>query len=158
MTTHDTEVEELLEEYSEYIEQVSFGQYDDKGVNIGFIPLKQLIAETHQHQLQKATESFIEAYWTHLHSCTTGKSEDGKVLYIKVDREHFEQSLKSVETVKARQLQKARTEERERAIEIVKDELRTAPLEVQMTKGIVFASIVGRIQTELNQPTNNQTL
>lgn len=49
------------------------------------------------------------------------------------------------------QLQKAREEERERAIEIVKDELRTAPLEVQMTKGIVFASIVGRIRSELDQ-------
>lgn len=46
------------------------------------------------------------------------------------------------------QLQKARQEERERAVEIIKDELRTAPLEVQMTKGIIFASIVGRIQTD----------
>lgn len=46
------------------------------------------------------------------------------------------------------QLQKAREEEKIRAIEIIKDELRTAPLEVQMTKGIIFASIVGRIQTD----------
>lgn len=43
------------------------------------------------------------------------------------------------------QLQKARQEERERAIEIIKDELRDAPLEIQMTKGIIFASIIGRI-------------
>lgn len=51
------------------------------------------------------------------------------------------------------QLQKAREEERERAIEIVKDELRTAPLEVQMTKGIVFANIISRIHSELDQDT-----
>ena len=43
------------------------------------------------------------------------------------------------------QLQKARQEERERAVEIIKDELRDAPLEIQMTKGIIFASIIGRI-------------
>ena len=49
------------------------------------------------------------------------------------------------------QLQKARAEERDRAVEIIKDELRTAPLEVQMTKGIVFANIIGRIHSELDQ-------
>lgn len=49
------------------------------------------------------------------------------------------------------QLQKAREEERERAVEIIKEELRTAPLEVQMTKGIVFANIIKRIQSELDQ-------
>jgi len=52
---------------------------------------------------------------------------------------------KLIEEVHATAKREAMREERERAVEIIKDELKTAPLEVQMSKGIIFASIVGRI-------------
>ena len=43
-------------------------------------------------------------------------------------------------------VEKAREDERERAVDIIKDELKNAPLEVQMTKGMVFANVIKRIQ------------
>ena len=38
--------------------------------------------------------------------------------------------------------QDLRQEERERAVQIITDELKNAPLEVQMTKGVIFANII----------------
>lgn len=64
------------------------------------------------------------------------------------DRSRIANTLEFVEKIIKENKNQARQEERERAVEIIKDELRTAPLEVQMTKGIIFASIVGRIQID----------
>ena len=48
-------------------------------------------------------------------------------------------------TTKDQEKEEAIRAEREKIVEIIKDELRNAPLEVQMTKGIIFANVVYRI-------------
>lgn len=94
-------VEELLKKNAEYIENVSFGQYNDKEVNIGYKTLTQLIVEAHHHQLQKAreeawitAESVIEqeARW-----CKTNGKTKGELDFLK----GVEQALWLVQKAKA---------------------------------------------------------
>lgn len=82
---NDTEVEELLEKHSEYIENVSFGQYDDNGVNIGYKSLKQLIADAHHHQLQKAREEERKRIWELIERTVT-YDEDTDTMYFATRR------------------------------------------------------------------------
>lgn len=49
------------------------------------------------------------------------------------------------DTLIADTFEKGVAAERGRAVDIIKEKLREAPLEVQMTKGIIFADIVGEI-------------
>lgn len=49
-------------------------------------------------------------------------------------------------TTKDQEKEEAIRAERARIVEIIKDELRNAPLEVQMTKGIIFANVINRIE------------
>ncbi len=45
---------------------------------------------------KETLDTIQEAYWEHLKSCATGTSEDGKVLYVRVDKEHFDKSLEAL--------------------------------------------------------------
>lgn len=129
--THNTrEVEEIIEEkikgYYEDIEQHERTKQAIKNKEIVYIgEFGNVLCEE---------DYFAWEEW--VNSVAIGGSSREKFIKVNLNLHH--------------QLQKAREEEKIRAIEIIKDELRTAPLEVQMTKGIIFASIVGRIQAELD--------
>lgn len=53
--TTNKRVEEIVEKYSEYIQHIEIGQYDNKGVNIGYKTAKELMLE----ELTQHTEDMV---------------------------------------------------------------------------------------------------
>ena len=105
--THNTrEWETEFDDRFEPMPDWMVGKAFDEEAVAEFNKARLRIKEFLHHQLQKVTE----AYWTHLESCATGTSEDGKVLYVRVDKEHFDQALKTRDSIKELELQKAREE------------------------------------------------
>jgi hypothetical protein len=53
--------EEFEEKYGDFIKIISVGQYNEKDVNIGFLPAKQVIADYWLSILDKAIKDKLEA-------------------------------------------------------------------------------------------------
>lgn len=60
----ETEIEKFEKEFSQYIRIVSVGQYDDKGVNIGFLSanelIKSFISQSLTHALTAQREEMLK--------------------------------------------------------------------------------------------------
>ena len=116
--THNTrEWETEFDDRFEPMPDWMVGKAFDEEAVAEFNKARLRIKEFLHHQLQKVTE----AYWTHLESCATGTSEDGKVLYVRVDKEHFDQALKTRDSIKELELQKAREEGQKYVLELIRN-------------------------------------
>jgi hypothetical protein len=87
------EIEAVVEEACAIIGKFNQGGDIDVELTVG---IANLIRTTLTQLNASRTAEIRELYWKHLESCITGKSEDGKVLYIRVDKEHFEEALSTI--------------------------------------------------------------